>query len=143
LKKSKSSSWFKDCKKCGTEKLNHTWSKLNCVAMAKKDRALKQVDRSIVLPSDAPRARDLWCHFVTAGRGEIGAVSFIPTAQRREADHALMTAQNILLNVLGVQEERFKVPGLREQIQQRMQDFIEMHGKAEQESEPPTSPPAS
>jgi hypothetical protein len=54
-----------------------------------------------------------------------------------------MTAQNILLNVLGVQEERFKVPGLREQIQQRMQDFIEMHGKAEQESEPPTPPPAS
>jgi hypothetical protein len=54
-----------------------------------------------------------------------------------------MTAQNILLNVLGVQEERFKVPGLRVQIQQCMQDFIEMHGKAEQESEPPTSPPAS
>jgi hypothetical protein len=75
--------------------------------------------------------------------GEIGEVSFIPTAQRREADQALMTAQNILLNVLGVQEERFKVPGLREQIQQCMQDFIEMHGKAEQESEPPTSPPAS
>jgi hypothetical protein len=25
-----------DCKKCGTEKLNHTWSKLNFVAMAKK-----------------------------------------------------------------------------------------------------------
>ena len=47
-----------------------------------------------------------------------------------------MTAQNILLNVLGVQEERFEVPGLREQIQQRVQDFIEMHGKAEQESEP-------
>jgi hypothetical protein len=43
-----------------------------------------------------------------------------------------MTAQNILLNVLGVQDERFKVPGSREQIQQCMQDFIEMHGKAEQ-----------
>jgi len=74
--------------------------------------------------------------------GEIGGVSFIPTAQRREADQALMTAQNIILNVLGVQEERFKVPGLREQIERCMQDFIEMHGKGEPKSEPPSSPPA-
>ena len=53
-----------------------------------------------------------------------------------------MTAQNIILNVLGVQEERFKVPGLREQIERCMQDFIEMHGKGEPKSEPPSSPPA-
>ena len=32
-----------DCKKCCTEKLNHTWSKLNFVAMAKKTEHLDQL----------------------------------------------------------------------------------------------------
>jgi hypothetical protein len=131
-----------DCKNCGTEKLNHTWSKLDFVAMAKKTEHL---DKLIVQAYYLPMRHGHATFGAILSRlegGEIGGVSFIPTAQRHEADQALMTAQNILLNVLGVQEERFKVPGLREQIEQCMQDFIEMHSKAEQKSEPPTSSPS-
>ena len=40
-----------DCKKCGTEKLNHTWSKLNFVAMAKKTEHLdKLIVQAYYLP---------------------------------------------------------------------------------------------
>jgi hypothetical protein len=131
-----------DCKNCGTEKLNHTWSKLDFVAMAKKTEHLgKLIVQAYYLPMRHGHAT-FGAILSRLEGGEIGGVSFIPTAQKREADQALMTAHNIILNVLGVQEERFKVPGLSEQIQQCMRDFIEMHGKAEQESELPSSPPA-
>jgi hypothetical protein len=49
-----------DCKKCGTEKLNHTWSKLNFVAMAKKTEHFR-----------CATGTRPWCHFVTAGRGRL------------------------------------------------------------------------
>jgi hypothetical protein len=131
-----------DCKKCGTEKPNHTWSKLNFVAMAKKtEHSDKLIVQAYYLPMRHGHATLVpFCHGWKGVR-LVECHSFRP--HRDKADQALMTAQNILLNVLGVQDQRFKVPGLREQIQQCMQDFIEIHGKAEQKSEPPTSPPAS
>lgn len=130
----------RDCKNCGTEKLNHTWSKLDFVAMAKKTEHLSKL---IVQAYYLPMRHGHATFGAILSRLEDGKIirgaSFIPTAQRREADQALMTAHNIILNVLGVQEERFKVPGLHAQIQQCMQDFIEMYGKAEQKSELPSS----
>ena len=143
FEKAKKQYMVKDCKNCRTEKLNHTWSKLDFVAMAKKTEHL---DKLIVQAYYVPMRHGHATFGAILSRlegGEIGGVSFMPTAQRHESDQALMTAQNILLNVLGVQEERFKVPELCKQIEQCMQDFIDMHGAAEQQSAPPTSPPAS
>jgi hypothetical protein len=60
---------------------------------------------------------------------EVEGLSFSPTAQRKEADEALMTAQNIIVDVLNVQDERFKIPGLTEQIQRVIDDFGDMYGK--------------
>jgi hypothetical protein len=131
-----------DCKNCGTKKLNHTWNKLDFVAMARKTEHLgKLIVQAYYLPLRHGHAT-FGAILSRVEGGEIGGVSFIPTAQRREADQALMTAHNIILNVLGVQEERFKVPGLHDQIQQCLKDFIEMYGKAEQKSELPSSSPA-
>ena len=47
---------------------------------------------------------------------ELGAISFIPTAQHVPADQALIVAHNIILKVLGIQGERFKVAGLQDQL---------------------------
>ncbi len=60
---------------------------------------------------------------------EVEGISFAPTAQRKEADDALMSAQNIIIDVLNVQDERFKIPGLKEQIQRVGDDFMEMYAK--------------
>ena len=58
-----------------------------------------------------------------------GGISFVPTAQREPADDALTAAHNIILEVLRVQEERFKVPGLEEQLQVCVQEFLDIHRK--------------
>ena len=60
---------------------------------------------------------------------EVEGISFAPTAQRKEADDALMSAQNIIVDVLNVQDERLKIPGLKEQIQRVIDDFMEMYAK--------------
>lgn len=39
---------------------------------------------------------------------------------------ALMTAHNCLLNALEVQKERFSIPGLEEQLQTCLRDFLEI-----------------
>jgi hypothetical protein len=62
---------------------------------------------------------------------EVEGISFVPTAQRDAADDALVTAQNIIMEVLRVQNERFKVPGLAEHLEQLIKDFLEMYRPSE------------
>ena len=50
-------------------------------------------------------------------------------AQRKEADQALRVAHNLLLDVLRVQDEHYSVPGLREQNEARLQDFVDIWQK--------------
>jgi hypothetical protein len=60
---------------------------------------------------------------------EPSALSFVPTAQRDLADTALRVAHNTLLEVLEVQQEHFKIPGLEKQIETCFQDFLDIHRK--------------
>jgi hypothetical protein len=118
-----------DCKKCGTKRLNHTWSKLDFVAMAKKTGALGQ----LIVPGYYIPLRQ--AHSTVASmlsrleESETGGISFDPSAQRDAADDALMTAHNVLLGVLEVQDEHFKLPGLHEKIQTCLQDFLDIYRK--------------
>ena len=122
------------CEKCGTKRLNHTWSKLDFVSMSKKTRG---VIGRLILPGYFLPLRHA---HATVGallsrveHSEVEGLSFSPTAQRKEADEALMTAQNIIVDVLNVQDERFKIPGLAEQIQRVIDDFGDMYGKPKTE----------
>lgn len=117
------------CEKCGTKRLNHTWSKLDLVSMAKKTGTIGQ----LIVPGYYLPLRHA---HATVGAllsrledDEVEGLSFAPTAQRDEADDALMSAQNIIFDVLSVQEQRFKIPGLKEQIQQLIDDFMEIYAK--------------
>lgn len=64
------------------------------------------------------------------GASQSGGLSFIPTATRNEADQALIVAHNILLEVLRVQDDRFKVLGLGEQLEACKNDFLDIYRKA-------------
>jgi hypothetical protein len=50
-------------------------------------------------------------------------------AQRKEADQALRVAHNVLLDVLRVQDEHFSVPGLKEQNEVCLQEFVDIWQK--------------
>jgi hypothetical protein len=115
-----------DSKKCGTERLNHSWSKSNFVALSKTTGSLGRLGYYI------PMKHAHATFGALSSRLEVtkdDTISFVPTAQRKPADEAFRVAHNIILHVLGVQDGRFKVAGLEEQLQICMQDFIDMWGK--------------
>lgn len=115
-----------DCRKCETKRLNHTWSKLDFATMAKRSGRLG----TLIVP--AYYTPLIHAHSNVASLTsrlaplEGGGFTFVPTAQRREADSVLVTAHNVILHVLEVQEERFSVPGLREKLQTCSQDFLDV-----------------
>jgi len=117
------------CEKCGTKRLNHTWSKLDFVSMSKKTGTIgRLIVPGYYLPLRHAHAT-VSALLSRLEDSEVEGISFAPTAQRKEADDALMSAQNIIIDVLNVQDERFKIPGLKEQIQRVGDDFMEMYAK--------------
>ena len=114
-----------DCKKCGTKRLNHTWNKLDFVAMAKRAGAIG----TLIVPGYFVPLRR--AHTTFGGlkdRMQIvnDRVEFQHQSQPKVADDALMTAHNCILDVLEIQAERFEVEGLREQLQICLRDFIDI-----------------
>jgi hypothetical protein len=124
------------CKECGTDRVNHTWSKVDFVSMASKCKGIGRLKVSgYILPLRHSHAT-VGALLSRLEESEDDGVSFNPTAQRNEADAALMTAQNVIMDVLQVQEEHFQIAGLREQIQICVSDFVEMYKKPDATSSP-------
>ena len=117
-----------DCETCGTKKLNHSWNKLDFVAMANKTSIGKLIVLGYYIPLRQAHATvaSMTSRMVAT---EDGGISFEQTAQRGPADNALRVSHNILLNVLRVENEHFKIPGLKAQYDICLQDFIDVwHG---------------
>jgi len=117
-----------DFKKCGTERLNHTWSTLDFVAMANQTAPAKLTVPGYFIPLRQAHATVAsMVSRMTASEND--GISFADTAQRKEADQVLRVSHNIFLNVLRVQEEHFKVPGLNELNEICLQDFVDIWQK--------------
>jgi hypothetical protein len=114
-----------DCAKCGTKRLNHTWSKLDFVAMAKTTPLGQLIVPGYYLPLRQAHST-MGSLLSRLEETESGGIGFDPSAQRQAADDALTTAHNIILFVVGVQEERFKLPNLAEQLEQCKQDLMDI-----------------
>jgi len=104
-------------------RLNHTWNKLDFVAMAKK---AGEIGRLIVPGYYFPLRH---AHPTFGGlteRLEIvnEQMSLKGDAQPEIADRSLMTAQNCILDALKVQSEHFKIEGLEDAIQVCYRDFV-------------------
>jgi hypothetical protein len=56
-------------------------------------------------------------------QGETGSPESNQGPQRVEADQALMTAHSLLLNVLDLQMDHFKIEALEKPLEQCFQDF--------------------
>jgi hypothetical protein len=114
-----------DCKVCGTSKLNHSWNRLDFVAMAKQTSLGIFIVPGYYLPLRQAHATvaSMIARMVPT---EDGGLAFEETAQRGTADNVLRVAHNIILNVLRVEDERFKTPGLREKYEACLKDFMEV-----------------
>jgi hypothetical protein len=117
-----------DCEKCGTKRLNHTWSKLDLVAMANKTSLGKLNALGYIIPLRQAHAT-VASMLSRMAAGDNDGISFVDAAQPKEADNALRVAHNILLDVLRVQGEHFSVPGLKEQNGLCLQDFVDIWQK--------------
>jgi hypothetical protein len=98
-----------DCKKCGTLRLNHTWSKLDVVSMARKTPWLKKY---LVLGYYIPMSyAHSTVHSMLARLEENpeGGMSFNPEAQPKQADDSLRTAHILILYIVREQYRHFKL----------------------------------
>jgi hypothetical protein len=104
-------------------RLNHTWNKLDFVAMAKKTGELGK----LIVPGYYFPLRH--AHPTFGGlteRLEIvnGQMSLKAEAQPEIVDRSLITAHNCMLDALKVQSEHFKIARLEETIQVCYRDFM-------------------
>jgi Family of unknown function (DUF5677) len=104
-------------------RLNHTWNKLDFVAMAKKTSHLGK----LIVPGYYFPLRH--AHPTFGGlteRLEIvdGRMSLKAEAQPEIVDRSLMTAHNCFLDAINVQSEHFRIEGLEEAMQLCYRDFV-------------------
>ena len=113
-----------DCEKCGTKRLNHTWNKLDFVAMAKKTGG--GLDK-MILPGYYFPLRHAHPTFAGLSEGfEIvnDTLSPGPDSNPDLADRSLSSAHNCILNVLEVQNERFQIERLAQANQVCLKDWV-------------------
>ena len=114
------------CETCGTKRVGHHWSKLDFVSMAKKTNLGQFIVPGYYLPLAQAHATPS-ALFSRLKEVEGGALSFNDVAQRGPSDKALRLSHNIMLDVLQVQVERFKIAGLKEQRERCLQDFVDIY----------------
>jgi uncharacterized protein DUF5677 len=104
-------------------RLNHSWNKLDFVAMAKKTGELG----TLIVPGYYMPLRH--AHPTLGGLSERlevvdGHMGLNPDAQPEIVDGSLMTAHNCMLDALKVQGSHFKIGGLEEAMQVCYRDFF-------------------
>jgi Family of unknown function (DUF5677) len=104
-------------------RLNHSWNKLDFVAMAKKVGSLGK----LIVPGYYMPLRH--AHPTFGGlserlEGVNGSIGMTTDAQPEIADRSLTTAHYCVLDALQVQNEHFKIDGLEDAIQVCYQDFM-------------------
>jgi hypothetical protein len=125
-----------DCGKCGTKRLNHTWSKLDLVSMAK---AVDGGTGTWIFPCYLEPLRHA---HATAGALDArvherdGVLTFDAGPSRKQADTALMFAHVLTLNVLSLIQEHSNPGGLAPAFEEACQDYKEIWGL------PPTEGPS-
>lgn len=118
-----------DCKKCETQRLNYTWSKLDFVSMAK---AAGGIGGLVVGAYSLPL---LHAHSTAPGilswleRSPHAGLTLDSHRGRQWAQTALITAHHVLLHVLELQKDRFKLESLGDPLQKCCEDFKDVWPK--------------
>jgi hypothetical protein len=110
------------CEKCETKRLNHTWSKLDLVAMANTTPLKKWLVPAYYVPMyhTHSTATAIFARLQPDGSG------FNPDSQPEEATRALRYGHEIILYVLKAQNDHFKMQALGETLDIAIRDFCEI-----------------
>jgi hypothetical protein len=112
-----------DCRECGSEKTNHTWTRLDFPSMAKKAGPIgKLIALGYALPTQEAHATVKAILDRLTSETE-GVLMFDPQADVGKIDNVLCTAHNIVLAMLDLQKTHFRIGALEEPLQQCMRDF--------------------
>jgi hypothetical protein len=118
-----------DCKKCQTTRLNHTWSKLDFVSMARNAGEIGQ----LIVPAyyfPTKEAHSTVGAILSRLDEESGGLVFDGGPQRKRADHALISAHNLILNNLNLQREHFKLAAMEGPLEKCASDFRDIWATA-------------
>jgi hypothetical protein len=114
-----------DCAECKTERLNHTWTKLDFVSMARMDKDLwPLIVPAYYIPTSESHSTmaAIFSRLDPAAFQRGDGLIIDPTAQRQRADQAITTAHIILLNILDLQRECFQLKELEPLMQVCFED---------------------
>lgn len=118
-----------DCKSCGTSKMNHTWSKVDFVSMARKTENLWP----FILPGYYMPMKEahstvgaIFSRIDPEPAKKDEGLIFVGELQRGRAHMALFTAHMILLDALELQREFFKIEELAPIMQTCIADYSEI-----------------
>lgn len=110
-----------DCAKCGTRRLNHTWSKTDFVTMASQSPRLGR----LVIPAyylPLGHAHSTLISATSRVKSEGSSLSRVVEPDHNEADMVLSTAHAIVLLVLAVLIEHFGEPDNMDAVNQAVAD---------------------
>ena len=116
------------CADCGRRDVGFTWSKLDFVSMANTVGSLGDlIVPAYYLPMrQAHSTMDAILSRLKQGEEQL--IEFDEGPQRSTADEAMITAHNILLNILDLQKEHFGLAQLDAPLQRCFADFLEIWG---------------
>ncbi len=114
-----------DCKKCGTKRTNHTWSKLDFVSMAKTTDLGKLLANAYYEPLNHAHST-FEAVMLRLKRSPSDQILFESGPQPKEADRALMVAHAVMVELIGVQARFFKLPELVKVYEQCARDHVEI-----------------
>ena len=107
---------------CGKKQLNYTWSKMDFVSMARTVESLGQfIVPAYYVPTQQAHST-VRAVLSRLEEGKDNGIVFGGGAQRNEADNALRLGHLLVLSVLDLQKEHFKLEGLQEAFQQCIAD---------------------
>jgi hypothetical protein len=110
------------CKKCKTKRLNHTWSKIDFVSMAKRAGPVGElIVPGYYLPTN--QAHSTVGAILSRIDPESKGFIFDGGPQHKRADDALITAHNLALNNLDLQKDHFNLASLEDPLQKCLSDF--------------------
>lgn len=115
------------CSKCNTKRVNISWTKLSFPAMAKRTRILGKLIQSAYY-HPMRHTHSTGYSLLERLQANKTGFAFNSGAQRKEADSALQEAHTILLEVLHIQQKRFKLDGYDALYDKCVEDWKEIRG---------------
>jgi Family of unknown function (DUF5677) len=111
-----------DCERCGTTRLNHTWSRLDTASMSRKVGG--RMDQFYLIYFLQPTMQVHATVYSLVSRMTTNDKDGLPlnNNERQDADRALRGAHHIVLFVLNVQNSYFKL-SLAKELQERQSDY--------------------